>query len=453
MKHNNWLILTIAFSLATVLLQSTARAGDVYGRNSQEDGPVLTQSNPPSSNGSSLQTDDADPQSAQKEEPTARKDDDSSAEEKETATPPAAPAKAKHQLTQGQAALRDQVRQTLANFQKQPFDTRQNSAGDIMDFCLPYGCATEITLYNASGERRANGITCLCWNFPCDGFEPLTMNDGHIAARLGYGVQSQPSQLLATLAFARVQANYPLRAENTVRTVADLIESEKRSCREGADLSLKAIGLAYYAEETTWQNDLGEDWSLEKIVREELNRPVLTAGEGGLNRLLGLAFVNHRRFKRNLPLDGQYARAEKYLSDFHKFAFNVQNADGSWGYFLSARGSTKDPVVDLRSTAYVLGWLALSLPEDQLGDSRVTAAVNYVVQGLNTQRNRAASSLPSREINSIARALHGLSIYDDRFYQTAAEDKPAAEKPATEKSSQKTAAKPSSESRSMRPKS
>ena len=106
-------------------------------------------------------------------------------------------------------------------------------------------------------------------------------------------------------------------------------------------MSLKLIGLAYYVDDAPWKNDLGEEWSLEKIVREELNQPVLSATDGGLNRLLGLAYANNRREKKNLPLEGQYARAEKYLSDFRKFAFNLQNSDGSWGYFLSARGTNQ----------------------------------------------------------------------------------------------------------------
>jgi hypothetical protein len=350
---------------------------------------------------------------------------------------PAAPPKAKFRLSPNQATLRDQVRKTLAYYQKMPFGTRQNNAGEIMDYCLPYGCATEISLYDASGERRANGITCLCWNYPSGGYEPLANSGGHISARLGYGVQSQPSQLLATLAFARVQANYPLRAGSAVRTVADLVEAEKLDCRAGADMSLKLIGLSYYAEDGVWKDDLGEEWSVEKILREELNLPSPSAGDRGLNRLLGLAYAKQRREKRNLPLEGQFARVEKYLDDFRKFAFTLQNTDGSWGYFLSARGANRDAAAQLRSTGYVLEWLAYSLPEGDLDDNRVTASVNCVVQGLNMQRNRsAAPNLPSREINAIAHSLHALSIYDDRFYQFAEEEKPANEKPA-----EKTAAK------------
>ena len=61
-----------------------------------------------------------------------------------------------------------------------------------------------------------------------------------------------------------------------------------------------------------------------------------------------------------------------------------------------------------------------------------------LVQGLNTQRNRSSlSNLPSKEINTIAHALHALSIYDERFFKPADEEKPATEKPSAEKTAVK----------------
>ena len=248
------------------------------------------------------------------------------------------PPKPKRELSPALVALRDKVRRTLAVYQKMPFNTRQNTADEIINYCLALGCNAEISLFDAGGEKRANGITCLCWNYPCGGYEPLTMVDGHISARLGYGTQSRPSQLLAALALARVPATYPMRVGDTVRTVADLIESEKHSCRSGVDMSLKLIGLAYYADDATWKNDLDEEWSLEKMVKEELAQPIPISSGAGLDRLLGLSYAVYRRDKRNLPIEGQYARAKKYISDFQNYAFSAQNSDGSWGYFLGSKG-------------------------------------------------------------------------------------------------------------------
>jgi hypothetical protein len=448
-KAKDWLISAGILSIsAAILMQSAVCTATKSAKAAEDDWPSY-----PSTGAAPLYlpSDAAKPIKGEpKESADAEKKTNSSAGEQTidsaSEEQAALPKKPKIELTKTQIALRDQLRQTLSAFQKQAFSTRQNTADDILDFCLPYGCSTEITIFEKSGERRANGITALCWNYSCGGFEPLAINDGRIVARVGYGLQSQPSQMLAMLAFARVQANYPLRVEKAVRTVADLVESEKLSCRSDADLSLKLIGLTYYVDDASWKNDQGEEWTLERIVREELDRTVSNAGSCGLNRLMGLAYVNYRREKRDQALEGQFARAEKYLVDFHKYAFELQNADGSWGYFLSARGANKDAVEQLRSTAYVLEWLSISLSDEELANPRIAAAATSVLQGLNTQRNRSSlPGLPSKEIDAATHALHALALYDDRFFKPSDADSPPAAKLGSEKpaaaSSAKTAAR------------
>ena len=218
----------------------------------------------------------------------ATKPAETAAADKESSPPPAA--KPCERLSQAQVALRDHVREVLAAYQKQPFNTRDNSATEIMDYCLAFGCATEVTLEGPNG-KRINGITSLCWNYPCAGFEMLGPSQKHVAARIGYGCQEQPGELLAMLAMSRVQADYPVRVGKTVRTVADLVEAEKLGCRSGSDLSLALIGLACYVDEPEWKNDLGETWSLDRIIEEELAQPAVSVPEGGLNRLLGLSYA------------------------------------------------------------------------------------------------------------------------------------------------------------------
>ena len=56
----------------------------------------------------------------------------------------------KKQLTPEQTALRDRIRETLAGHWKQPFNTRESSAGDILKFCRAFGCRR-----NLSWRRRA----------------------------------------------------------------------------------------------------------------------------------------------------------------------------------------------------------------------------------------------------------------------------------------------------------
>jgi len=349
----------------------------------------------------------------------------------------AEPPKPKRELSPALAALRDKARRTLGAYRKMPFNSQQNTPDEIIDYCLALGCDAEISLFDAGGEKRANGIMCMCWNYPCGGFQPLTIINDHISARLGYGLQSRPSQLLAALALARVPAEYPMRVGDTTRTVADLVESEKLSCRSGADMSLKLVGLAYYVDAPTWKNDLDEEWSLEKIIKEELAHPTLAAGGAGLDRLLGISYAVYRHEKRKLPVEGQYTRAKKYVGEFQNFAFGIQNSDGSWGYFLSGRGANRDDAAALRSSGYVLEWLALSLPEDRLDDPGMAAGMSYLINSLNAQRY--LNNLPvlsTREIAGAMRALHSLAIYDERFFKPSDSEQPAAEQkpaPATAK--------------------
>jgi hypothetical protein len=358
----------------------------------------------------------------------------------QTEIPPAVKPKPKRELTPAMLALRDKIRATLGTYQKMPFNTRQNTPDEIISYCHALGCDTEIYLIGNEGERRANAIMCLCWNASFGGYQPLTIIDGHISARLGYGLQSRPSQLLAALALARVPASYPMHVGKVERSVADLAESEKLSCRSGSDLSLKLVGLAYYVDGAEWKNDRGEPWSLEKIIQEELAQPTLAPGIPGVDCLLGLSYAVIRREKRNLPIEGQFARAQKYLGDFQNYAFGIQNSDGTWGYYLSGRGVNRDDAVGLRSSGSVLEWLAISLPDERLDDRGMLTGMVYLVNSLNSQRYlNDLPELSTREIASTMRALHALAIYDERVFNPA-----DAEQPPEEKKSAETAAQPAS---------
>ncbi len=334
-----------------------------------------------------------------------------------TSTPPKP--EPKRELTSAEVALRDRIRVTLAFHYRQALSASQNTATEVMHGCLAFGCNTEVYRSGSSG-KKVNGITCLCWNYPCAGYEPLVLSEGRVAARVGYGLQEHPSQLLAVLALSRVKATYPVRVGEDVRTVADLVEHEKLSCRSGRDLSLKLIGLAYYqGDDSTWENGLGEEWSIERLIQEELDQPILGSACGGTYRLTALSYALARREGRGQPIEGQFARARKLVDEYHDYALELQNSDGSWGpRFLAARGASRDPALQLRSTGHVLEWLAMSLPEDRLDDPRLVRSLQYVNRLLGGRRyGRNVRSLSTQEIGSVMHALHALAVYDERFFK------------------------------------
>lgn len=329
-------------------------------------------------------------------------------------------------LSKEMTELRDRVRQALDVGYRFPFNTRDNTPSEIMDFCLAYGCFAEIT-DGASGQKL-NGVGALCWNYPCGGYRLFIVDDNRVMPRVGYGLQRRPGQFLAFLALSMVNSDYELRVDNKRGTVADLVDYEKSTCRSGTNLAYQLIGLAYYlSEDDSWTDPSGATWSVERLVREELARTPDASTCDVTDRLMGLSFAVHRRIKRELPVEGVFLKAQEHLREYQQYALDLQNADGTWNAeFFAMKGNSSDLTGTLRATGRILEWLAFSLPEDQLQDPRVLRSVAYVAQLLTS---RGASwnlrTMTPRDIDTVMSACQALSTYDQRVFRPLDPEKPA----------------------------
>jgi len=205
-----------------------------------------------------------------------------------------------------------------------------------------------------------------------------------------------------------------MRAGGKTFTVADLVETEKQTCQSKTELTFKLIGLAHYLDlNETWQNEAGQEWSIPRLIREELPQPIThTAACGGTHRLFGLAYAVRRREKRGEPIDGEYARARTYLDKYLRYTFKLQNSDGSFStQWFKRRESERNLDRRLRTTGHILEWIVFSLPEAELTNPRVTKAVNYLAGILIAGERR------SWEVGPRGHALHALAIYDERLFK------------------------------------
>ena len=347
--------------------------------------------------------------------------------------PAAKLAKKVKQLSAEMSERRDRVRRVLTALRSQPFNTQQNTCRDVLDFCHAFGCDTELT-DNANSGQKVNGITCLCWNMPCAGYELMTISEGHLAPRVGYGYQDGSSELAAILALSHVPAAYPARAGRTVRTVADLIEYEKLTCRAGLDMSLKLVALANYVREPSWKDSLGGEWTLQRIVGGELGRPQGTQSHAATNRLLGLVAAVERFKEDKIPLDGDLARAKRYIDESIDYAYAAQNTDGSWG-----RPTGRDYATAVSSTAHMLQWLVLALPAGRLEDPQIVRGIDFLQAAFNSPHYQTYIPMMSaREISAAMHAAYVLNAYDRRVFVPA--DPPPGSEPAkAEKPDQKSA--------------
>ncbi|MGD9126631.1 MAG: hypothetical protein PVH19_04560, partial [Planctomycetia bacterium] len=314
--------------------------------------------------------------------------------------------------------LRDGVRQTIYAYSKPILNTQDNTVAQLLDVCEAFGCDAEV-LYTDK-QRKINAFANLCYNYPCAGYRPLKVSRGQIVPKIGYGFQEKPGQMLAVMALARVPEDYPIQVnEEITGTVADLVEREKKTCRLGEDLSFKLIGIMRYTPSNqSWTSENGQTWIIDKLVYKVLKQPAKLDTVAGINRLMALSYAVQRRAELDEPINGAYAKAAKYITDFQDYALSMINDDGTWHpQFFKAKGAGRSNQSRLRSTGHILRWLVFSLPEERLRDPKIIRAIAQVHRSLGGNARYGLASSSPRAIDSRLTAVHALVIYNDRFFK------------------------------------
>jgi hypothetical protein len=330
---------------------------------------------------------------------------DSSPTDNET---PAANKPAELPLTPQLIELRERVRDCLGYYYNQHDSVVDHSPWGIMHVVIAYGADTQVYANN----RKVNGISYLCWNGTCRGQQLFFVNRGRLETRVGPGVQGHDGQFLAIVAQSKVKRDYPMRVDGQDFTLEDLIKYEQRTCEAGTELTFKLIGLAHYLDsEATWKNQNGEDWSISRLIKEELAQPIIGAACGGTHRLTGFTYAVRKREKEGKPLNGQFMRARKYLDDYFDYTYYLQNDDGSFSTDFyrgrNAYGSINDRI---ETTGHMLEFLVASLTNEQLREPRCIKSVEYLTDLM--LRNRSHNW----EVGPKGHALHALAIYDERVF-------------------------------------
>lgn len=320
------------------------------------------------------------------------------------------------ELTAETTKLGERVREARELYQQRIPNTKDHTHHDVLQHILGYGVAAELRI-ESSTPKVVNAIAYECYNNLCRGEELLFMERNAVAARKAARAQTHYGQYLAVLAQSGVALDYPLKVKGKTFTVADLVETEKRDCESNMELSFKLLALSYYVGDSdeTWRNGTGQDWNLERLIREEIAAPVVDEESfGGTQRLLALSAAVRRRQGEGKPLDGQFGRAAKYVSDFHRYTLTLQNTDGSFSTeFFKKKSAEGDAQRKLTTTGMVLEWLVFSLDRRDLDHP-------LIVRGMNCLTDLLLKN-PEKEWDAAAlgHALHALRVYEERFLAPA----------------------------------
>jgi hypothetical protein len=325
-----------------------------------------------------------------------------------TTAPPAAAAQPAKTLSPEMTRLRNRIRTCLSYYYQRPTSVDERSPWGVMHSLIAFGVDTELVANN----KRVNAIGWLCYNRPCKGMTLMTVKDGQLAMRQnGPGYQGHDGQLLSMLALSGVKSNYPIRAEGHEFTVADLVTFEQLHCKPKSELTFQLIGLAHYLpSDATWQDKTGGEWSIPRLIREEIAQPVNGAACGGTHRLIALSMAAKTRQKRSEPLDGEWLRAQKLVVSYQQLAFKLQNRDGSFSTsWLVKRDDTGDIDRRIQTSGHILEWLIFSLPEKNLSDQRLVKGISYLT-------NTLMNNDKDWEIGPRGHALRALALYNERVF-------------------------------------
>ena len=316
-------------------------------------------------------------------------------------------------LSPRMATLRAKVRSTLAYYNKKRLNTRDHNPWEVMHSIVAYGVNSHLSRSGPEGQP-VNAISWLCWNGDCKGTRILEVNGGRVAARKGPQVQGHPGQFLAILAQSSVTTDCPIKVGGKHFTLADLIESEKLGCEAGTELTFKLISFSYYLNiDARWKNAAGQDWSVARVVQEELKQPIVGAACGGTHRLMGFAYAVRKREASGRPMTGEFLRAKKYLDDYHRYTLTkLQNEDGSFSTeWFKAPGARPDLGRRIQTSGHILEWLSYSLSNDMLQDPQIVKAVEYLAGVLHDGQEK------DWDVGPLGHALHSLAIYDSRVFK------------------------------------
>ena len=272
----------------------------------------------------------------------------------------------------------------LAFYLDNPESTSARSPWAVMHALLAFGNEYEMI----HGQGRVNAIGWMCHNGTCRTQRIFTPNGIGFTPNVGGGVQGHEGQFLAILAQSNVPLNYPIQIGSAKFKVEDLVRYEMATCKEKSELTFKLIGLSYYLDSNKqWRANDGKVWTISKLIQEEMAQPIIGAACGGVHRLMGFSFSVRQRQLQGQPINGQYARAAKFVRDYVEYTWQLQNPDGSFSTsWYEGRANEPNDERKVQTSGHMLEWLMYTLSDDELKNPRVGRAIDFLLTKIYDKR-------------------------------------------------------------------
>jgi len=306
------------------------------------------------------------------------------------------------------ARLKPLIERTLKYYWDRPEDAAERTHWGMMHSIMVFDRDTQII----SRRQRFNAVAWMAGNNPCRNQTLFTQDQYGIVPKTGVGLQGHQAQLLAIFGLINVPLNYPVYAGKQKYTVNDVLQREMRDCKVNTELTFTLIGLSHYIDsDTTWVSGDGQDWSVPRVIQEELGQPIVGAACGGTHRLMGFGHALRRRHAEGKPINGQWERADRYVKDFVKYTWSLQNRDGSMSTAWYEKPEDNGDIDrKIQTTGHMLEMLMTVTPDADLQSPEMIRTVNFMAATLFAERGH------EWQVGPKGHALRSLAMYYQRVF-------------------------------------
>jgi hypothetical protein len=295
----------------------------------------------------------------------------------------------------------------LKHYLQNPESTSVRSPWAVMHALIAFGSDYELV----HGQSRVNAIGWMCHNGTCRTQRMFTPKGRSFIPNVGGGVQGHEGQFLAILAQSNVPLDYPIQIGASKFKVEDLVRYEMATCKEKSELTFKLIGLSYYLDSNKqWKANDGKIWSIPKLIQEELAQPVNGSACGGTHRLMGFSFSVRQRQLQNQPINGQYARAAKFVREYVAYTLQLQNPDGSFSTdWYEGRANEPNEERKVQTSGHMLEWLMFTLTDEEIKQPKIAKGIDFLLSKIYDKRDQ------KWPIGPRGHATRAVALYHERM--------------------------------------
>ncbi len=225
-----------------------------------------------------------------------------------------------------------------------------------------------------------------------------------------YLFEGHPNQFLAMLATCDLPMDHAFKVGNTSVTIAQIVKNSQMDMDDRHEITWSLWALSHYLEpDARWINKYNEAWSIERLVRIELQHSPIDQACGGTHGLFALTYARDQYLKRGKPLRGIWLEVEQKIQRYIAEVRSLQNRDGSVSAsFFEGPKHSNDFSERMTASGHTLEWLMVALPDHRLKEDWVRRVVASVAKDLIDHRTEPA------KCGALYHALHGLILYRNR---------------------------------------